>query len=68
MTGIVVTMRHVRAAGLCANGLRGWFDQYDRGLIRRFCRDGLPVEEVEALGGHYAMTVAALAREEAAHG
>lgn len=62
--GIVVTMRHVRAAGLCAPGVRRWFTRFDRTLIRRFCREGLPVEEVDAFGDPLSQRVARQARIE----
>jgi len=67
-SGIVVTMRHVRAAGLCGQGVRAWFSQHDRVLLRTFCRDGLPVETLEARGDAFAMKVAAIARQEASDG
>ena len=65
---IMVTMAHVRAAGLCAPGVRYWIQRYGPGrpgLARRFCSEGLPVEEVEAFGDHFATKVAAIARKEA---
>lgn len=65
---IVVRMRHARAAGLCARGVRGWFAQHDPALIRRFCRDGLPVAEVEAFGDALSLRAAAQARKEAGDG
>jgi hypothetical protein len=67
-SGIVVTMRHVRAAGLCGPGVRAWFSQHDRALLRTFCRSGLPVETIEAQGDAFAMKVSAIARQEAEHG
>lgn len=65
---VMVTMAHVRAAGLCAPGVRRFAAQFDRAVFRRFCHEGLPVDEVEALGGPFALRVAAIAREEASRG
>jgi hypothetical protein len=64
VTGVVVHVRHVRAAGLCGPGLLQWYRGRDRAQLRRFCREGLPVEEVEAIGDHFAHQVAAQARRE----
>lgn len=64
-TGVIVRMRHVRAAGLCAAGVRGWFRGRDRALMQRFCREGLPLEQVEAFGDALSLQVAAAARAEA---
>jgi hypothetical protein len=73
MMGIRVTMRHVRAAKiggqgvLCAPGVRPWFAQH--GLdYRAFLREGLPVEQAEALDDAFAQRAAAIAREEAERG
>lgn len=63
--GIRVTMAHLRAEGLCANGTRGWFARYDREFLRRLCREGLPVAELEATADAFALRVAARARREA---
>jgi hypothetical protein len=61
---LLVTMRHVRAERLCASGVRRWFARHDRGLFRAFCREGLPVETVEAFGDAFATRIARRAREE----
>ncbi|QDH70837.1 hypothetical protein [Marilutibacter alkalisoli] len=67
--GVIVTIEHVRAARLvgegvtCAPGIRLWAQRY--GIdIRAFLRDGLPVEQIEAIGGPFAMRAASLARAE----
>ena len=65
VSGIIASMRHVRAGKLCANGMRGWFSYYDRAQLRTFCRVGLPVEWLEAQGDAFALQVAAIARAEA---
>jgi hypothetical protein len=64
-SGIVVTMAHVRRERLCASGVRGWFAQRDHALLRTFCRDGLPVETVEAFGDAFAQRIAKRARADA---
>ena len=64
---IVVEIRHIRAADLCARGARAWFEKY--GLSwSDLLEGGLPVEVIEATGDALAYRVAAIAREEAAHG
>lgn len=65
---LMVTMRHVRAAGLCATNLRRYFAPHGRDALRRFCTTGLPIEEVEGYGDAIALKVAAVARQEAARG
>jgi hypothetical protein len=67
-SGLMVRMRHVRQAGLCASGLRTWCAHFDRATLRTFCRDGLPIEWVESLDDAYAQQLAAIARAEAGHG
>lgn len=61
-SGIVVQMRHIRAAGLCASGTKAWFDHH--GIDMRRLREGVPVEEIEATGDKMAFDVAGIAREE----
>jgi hypothetical protein len=65
-SGIRVTMRHVRAAKICGPGIRPWFANFDPELRQRFRREGIPVEEVEAMKDAFADRVAAQARKEAA--
>lgn len=46
---VIVTMRHVRAAKMCARGARGWFARH--GLdYGRFLREGLPADQLLATG------------------
>lgn len=64
---ILVTMRHCRAAGVCASGAREWMKKV--GLdFRTFVSPGLPVEQIEATGHGVAARVAAEARKEAGDG
>lgn len=66
-TDIIVTMRHVRAARMCASGAREWFKKNNLDFLR-FTREGLPIETIEAAGGSAALIVAALARKETTNG
>jgi hypothetical protein len=53
---IVVTIDHVRAAGLCVGGTRAWFDRH--GLdFRAFLRDGCYAETLLATGDAMALRV-----------
>jgi hypothetical protein len=71
MSGVIVTMKHVRAVRLggqtvsCAPGIRAWCDRHGIDL-RQFTAHGLPVEQVEAIDDAYAQRAAALARAQAA--
>lgn len=68
-----VTIAHARRAQisgagvLCAPGIRAWFHRHSLDL-RAFLREGLPVEQLEALDDAFAQRAAAIAREEAACG
>lgn len=64
MSGIIVRVKHVRAAMFCTRGMRDWlvlhgFDVTD------FVKNGMPVEQMEATGDAMALRVAAVARKEA---
>lgn len=62
-SGVVVRMRHIRQARLCARGAREWFTHH--GLpYSRFLDEGLPVEVIEATGDKMALDVARVARDE----
>jgi hypothetical protein len=61
--GVIVTMRHIRQAGWCAAGARVWALHHDLDILE-FVRHGIPVEELEATGDHFALTVCAIARAE----
>ena len=67
-SGIRVTMRHARMAGLCATGTRAWAARFDRERLRTFCREGLPVEWFESLNDAFADRLATIARTEVANG
>lgn len=59
-SGVLVKMRHIRAANLCASGTKAWFDHHE--IDMRRLRDGVPVEEIEATGDKMAFDVAGIAR------
>lgn len=57
----VVTMRHIRAAGLCSRGARAFFQRH--GLDwSRFLREGIAAAELEATGDVMALRVVEIAR------
>lgn len=63
----LVSVRHLRAANLCAGGSRAWFRR--QGLSwDTFVSPGLPASSLEATGDAFALRVAGLAREESGHG
>lgn len=62
-SGVIVRMKHVRMATLCARGTREWFARH--GLpYSEFLTSGLPVEVIEATGDQMALDVAKVARDE----
>lgn len=72
MTGVqttdpMVTVRHMRAAGLCARGGRVWAleNGFDWGV---FVSQGIAASRFEATGDPFALRVAALARNESVTG
>lgn len=67
MSDVRVTMRHVRAAKLCARGARDWCLRYDFDWLV-FLAEGLPAEQVMATGDAIATRVVAMAVQEAARG
>jgi hypothetical protein len=61
-------MRHIREAGLCSSGMRGWFALHELDVLD-FIRHGIEIEKLESTGDHFALKVAQVARAEAAmHG
>lgn len=63
MSALIVTIAHVRAAGLCVNGSRAWFVRH--GLdFRAFLRDGLDVDTLLATGDAMALRVVNCARQQ----
>ena len=56
MSELIVTIAHVRAAGLCVNGSRAWFARH--GLdFRAFLREGLDADILPATGDAMALRV-----------
>ena len=61
MSDLIVTIAHVRAAGLCVNGSRTWFERH--GLdFRAFLRKGLDAETLLATNDAMALRVVEHAR------
>lgn len=61
-SGVLVYMRHIRAAKICAKGAIEWFAHQNIDIRR--LKDGLPVEVLEATGDKMALDVARIARED----
>ena len=60
-TDVLVTIAHVRAAGLCVHGTRTWFAR--QGLdFRAFLAQGLPASSLLATGDAMALRVVEVAR------
>lgn len=64
MTEPMVTMRHVRAMGMCAAGARAWCERHgvDWARVRG---QGIPVSELRENGDAFALKACELAEEEA---
>lgn len=60
-TQTVITIDHVRAAGLCVNGTRTWFARHDLDF-RAFLRDGCDAEILLSTGDAMALKVVDCAR------
>lgn len=61
-TDVLVTIAHVRAAGLCVHGTRTWFARH--GLdFRTFLSQGLPASSLLATGDAMAARVVEVARQ-----
>lgn len=73
MTGPRIHLRHLRVmrdrdrAGWCVPGARAWCERHGIDW-EAFCREGVACEAIEAIGDHFGLTLAALAREEAGSG
>jgi hypothetical protein len=66
-SGIRVHPRHIRAARLCMNGCRVWYERH--GLSwSEFVSNGTPVEWLESTGDKFALDVAKIARDEHGRG
>ena len=63
-TETVITIDHVRAAGLCVNGTRTWFARHDLDF-RTFLRDGCDAETLLATGDAMAQRVVSYAESHA---
>ena len=63
-SGVLVYMRHLREANICRSGMYEWFQQYGIDHRKLHKDRGLPVEELEATGDHFAILVANIARAE----
>lgn len=62
---LLITIDHVRAAGLCVHGTRGWFARH--GLdFKAFLRDGIAADVLLATGDAMAMRVVEHAWRQAA--
>ncbi len=61
MSDLIVTIAHVRAAGLCVNGTRVWFARHDLDF-RAFLREGCTAETLLATGDAMALRVVERAR------
>lgn len=59
---VLVYMRHLREAKICADGAKKWFKHHDIDIRR--LKAGLPVEVIEATGDKMALDVAKIARED----
>lgn len=62
-SGVLVRMKHIRAAKICRKGARTWFDHHGISWSELLER-GIPVEVLEATGDKPALDVAAIARGE----
>lgn len=62
-TETVITIDHVRAAGLCVNGTRTWFARHDLDF-RTFLREGCDAETLLATGDAMALRVVEHARNQ----
>lgn len=61
---IIVTIVHVRDAGLCSRGARAWFARHNLDF-RDFLTKGLPISQIDALNDALGNKVAAAARDDA---
>lgn len=59
---VIVTMRHVREAKMCAKGARQFFARYDYLDWNKFLDEGVPAEDLERTGDALALKVVEVAR------
>lgn len=64
---VIVTMAHIRKAGLCSGGAREWFASHNLPW-GEFLAHGMSAERLEATGDALAIKVTAIARAEVADG
>lgn len=57
----IVTMRHVRQAGMCARGARAFAKKYELDWSS-FLKNGIPASKLEATGDALALKVVEVAR------
>lgn len=63
MTSVLVTINHLRAAGMCARAARPWFAS--KGLSwSQFISEGCDAEVIRATGDALALKVVAIAERE----
>ena len=62
----IVTIEHVRKAGVCTRGARAWAARHGFDY-RRFLLHGYPADEIEAIGDALALKVVAIARAAASN-
>lgn len=58
---LIITIRHVRAAGMCPPGARPWFKRHNLDF-KRFMKEGMPAEELLATGCALAARVVEVAK------
>lgn len=63
ISGARLRMKHIRQAGLCADGVKAWAAQHGFSL-RTLTHEGYPVEVIEATGDKFALDVCKIARDE----
>lgn len=63
-TETVITIDHVRAVGLCANGTRTWFARHDLDF-RAFLREGIDADSLLTTGDAMALRVVSYAEAHA---
>lgn len=64
---VIVRIEHVREAAICAQGTRRWFTSQGLSWID-FLENGMPAEQVAAMGNPFADRVLEIAMKEAEHG
>ena len=63
MSEILVTVSHIKNAGLCMRGARVWFARHDLDFAT-FLQSGLPISQIERVGDGLSDLVCAAARED----